>query len=321
MYYPYEAAKNNLFLAPLAGITDLAFREICLEQGAGLAFTEMVSAKGLQYKNHHTFALLETSPKEGKVGVQLFGREPETIAQTAAALEERAGDTIALFDINMGCPAPKIVNNGEGAALMREPVLAGRIISQVKKRVGLPVTVKFRKGFNQQEINAVDFARMAEDAGADAITVHGRTREQYYEGKADWEIIAKVKEAVGIPVNANGDVFTPEDAQQILEVTGADGVMIARGALGNPFLFSQILEYREHGSYREPTLEEKLALARKQAIRTIECKGEAVGIKELRKHAAWYIRGIHQAAQWRAKAVRVSSLKELEDLFCEILQA
>ena len=258
---PYRFATNRVLLAPLAGVTDMAFRELAREQGAGMTFTEMVSAKGIQYKNEKTFSLLQIGEKEGKAGVQLFGREPEILAQTAARLEETAGKQIALFDINMGCPAPKIVNNGEGSALMREPGLAGRIIRAVKAAVDLPVTVKFRKGFDKEEDTCVAFAQMAEQAGADGITVHGRTRAQFYEGKADWKAIARVKKAVSIPVNANGDIFSPEDAKAIWEETGADGIMVARGALGNPFLFRQIHEFLKTGAYTPVTLPERMEMA------------------------------------------------------------
>ena len=294
---PYRFATNRVLLAHLAGVTDMAFRELAREQGAGMTFTEMVSAKGIQYKNEKTFSLLQIGEKEGKAGVQLFGREPEILAQTAARLEETAGKQIALFDINMGCPAPKIVNNGEGSALMREPELAGRIIRAVKKAVHLPVTVKFRKGFDKEEDTCVVFAQMAEQAGADGITVHGRTRAQFYEGKADWKAIARVKKAVSIPVNANGDIFSPEDAKAIWEETGADGIMVARGALGNPFLFRQIHEFLKTGAYTPVTLPERMEMAVWQAEAACRYKGERVAMREMRKHGAWYLKGIRGAAR------------------------
>lgn len=313
---PYRFATNRVLLAPLAGVTDMAFRELAREQGAGMTFTEMVSAKGIQYKNEKTFSLLQIGEKEGKAGVQLFGREPEILAQTAARLEETAGKQIALFDINMGCPAPKIVNNGEGSALMREPELAGRIIRAVKKAVHLPVTVKFRKGFDKEEDTCVVFAQMAEQAGADGITVHGRTRAQFYEGKADWKAIARVKKAVSIPVNANGDIFSPEDAKAIWEETGADGIMVARGALGNPFLFRQIHEFLKTGAYTPVTLPERMEMAVWQAEAACRYKGERVAMREMRKHGAWYLKGIRGAARWRDRVVRVNTLEE----FCQLMR-
>lgn len=313
---PYRFAANRVLLAPLAGVTDMAFRELAREQGAGMTFTEMVSAKGIQYKNEKTFSLLQIGEKEGKAGVQLFGREPDILAQTAARLEETAGKQIALFDINMGCPAPKIVNNGEGSALMREPGLAGRIIRAVKAAVDLPVTVKFRKGFDKEEDTCVAFAQMAEQAGADGITVHGRTRAQFYEGKADWKAIARVKKAVSIPVNANGDIFSPEDAKAIWEETGADGIMVARGALGNPFLFRQIHEFLKTGAYTPVTLPERMEMAVRQAEAACRYKGERVAMREMRKHGAWYLKGIRGAARWRDRVVRVNTLEE----FCQLMR-
>ena len=316
---PYIHAKNNIFLAPLAGITDQAFRQIAAEQGAGLTYTEMVSAKGLKFHNRRTFDLLGVSEAEGRAAVQLFGREPETIARTAAMLEQVMGEKIALFDVNMGCPAPKIVNNGEGSALMKEPKLAGEIICALKKAVKSPVTAKFRKGFDAAHANCVSFAEVLEQAGADGIAVHGRLREQYYEGKADWDAIAEVKRAVRIPVIANGDVFAPEDAQAILRHTGADGVMVARGALGNPQIFGQIRSYLERGTYERPSLSGKVETALRQARLATEQKGEEIAMKEFRKHAAWYVKGIAGAAKLRQRAVSLSSYQELVAFFESLL--
>ncbi len=314
---PYRYAKNNIFLAPLAGITDRAFRELAAEQGAGLTFTEMVSAKGIKYNNKKTFELLQVGEGE-RVGVQLFGREPETVARTAAALAESSAGQIALIDLNMGCPAPKIVNNGEGAALMKEPRLAAAVIKAVKQAVQLPVTVKFRKGFAKDENTCVSFAQMAEQAGADALTVHGRTREQYYEGRADWDAIAAVKQNVGIHVNANGDIASPEDAKRIFEHTHADGIMVARGALGNPFIFREILDYLENGSYSLPTWRDKAMMAVRQAELACAYKGEAVAMREMRKHGAWYVKGRKNAARLRERLVRISSLEEFRNIMLEI---
>ena len=230
--------KNAIALAPMAGVTDLPFRLLCKEQGCGLMYTEMVSAKALLYKNRNTKPLLETRPEEGPVAVQLFGSDPEIMSEMALQLEE---GPYAIIDVNMGCPVPKIVNNGEGSALMKDPKLAEQILTAMVKKLHKPVTVKFRKGFNDSNINAVEFAKMAESCGVAAVAVHGRTREQYYSGKADWDIIRQVKEAVSIPVWGNGDVFTPEDAKRMKEETGCDGIMVARGAKGNPWLFKRIL--------------------------------------------------------------------------------
>lgn len=313
----YKDAKNMVFLAPLAGITDRAFREVCAKNGAGLTFSEMVSAKGIKYNNKKTYELVNISVAEGKAGIQLFGREPETISDTALALEQEYGDKIALFDINMGCPATKIVNNGEGCALMKEPELACEIIKSLKRKVSLPVTAKFRKGFDDTCINAVEFAKRLEDAGVDAVTVHGRTRQQFYEGKADRQIIAQVKRALCIPVIANGDIFTPEDAKFVLEYTGADGIMVARGALGNPLIFKMITEYLETGSYTPACVEDRMRLAIEQCRLACTAKGEHIAVKELRKHACWYLKGIKGGARLRDRAVKAERLEDLEALFKE----
>ena len=307
-------AKNNVFLAPLAGITDIAFRQVCAEYGAGLTYTEMISAKGVKYQNKNTLELLRVSKAEKKAAVQLFGREPLLMAQTAKYLEQTYPDTIAFFDINMGCPAPKIVNNGEGSALMKEPKTAYDIVYAIKKEAALPVTVKFRKGFDEKNINALEFAHILEDAGADALTIHGRTRSQYYEGKADWDIIAKVKSSVKIPVIANGDVFCPEDAKNILSYTGADGVMVARGALGNPRIFKMIDEYFKMGTYSAPTDEQKIEDALYQARLACEYKGEYVAVREMRKHVCWYLKGMRGSAKIKNDVVKATTLNELAEI-------
>ena len=310
----YEYAKNNIMLAPLAGYTDKAFRKLCAMHGAGLTFTEMVSAKGLQYHNARTFELIDVSPEEGHAGIQLFGKDPQIVSQTAQALEAQYANQIALFDVNMGCPAPKIVNNGEGSALMKTPELAAAIIKELKKRVALPVTVKMRIGFDEASINAVDFALRLEQSGVDAVTVHGRTRQQYYSGKANRKVIAEVKRALRIPVIANGDIFTPEDARAMLEETGCDGVMIARGAMGNPFIFEMTLQYLQTGSYETPTTTQRVEAAVFHAQMACQEKGEYVAIREMRKHACAYIKGLKGAARLREQLVRAETLAQFTEI-------
>ena len=309
--------SNNLILGPMAGVTDLPFRLLCKEQGAGLVSTEMVSAKAILYKNKNTEALLEVEKEERPVSLQLFGNDPDIISQIAHQLEERPFD---ILDLNMGCPVPKIVNNGEGSALMKNPKLVGEIIEKTVKAINKPVTIKIRKGFDEDNINAVEIAKVAEEAGAAAIAVHGRTREQYYSGKADWDIIAQVKDAVTIPVIGNGDLFTPEDIIAMKKQTNCDGFMIARGAQGNPWIFHQILHYfvtKEHLS--KPELPEMVDMILRQARLMLQYKGEYVGIREIRKHAAWYTSGYPNSAQLRGKINYVESYEELEELFRQLL--
>ena len=304
--------KNAIALAPMAGVTDLPFRLLCKEQGCGLMYTEMVSAKALLYKNRNTKPLLETRPEEGPVAVQLFGSDPEIMSEMALQLEE---GPYAIIDVNMGCPVPKIVNNGEGSALMKDPKLAEQILTAMVKKLHKPVTVKFRKGFNDSNINAVEFAKMAESCGVAAVAVHGRTREQYYSGKADWDIIRQVKETVGIPVIASGDIFTPEDAAACLEQTGCDGLMLARGVRGNPWLFHQIREYLEHGTLEaKPSREEMVQMILRHARMLIECKGELMAMREMRKHVAWYTAGYPGSASLRRRVNEIEKYEDLERL-------
>ncbi|MDW2796575.1 tRNA dihydrouridine synthase DusB [Clostridium boliviensis] len=300
---------NNLILAPMAGVTDLPFRILCREQGCGLAVTEMVSAKAILYKNKNTNELLSVSDQEGPVSVQLFGSDPEIMADMAKTIESRP---FALIDVNMGCPVPKIVNNGEGSALMKDIKLAEKILTAIVKAVKKPVTVKFRKGFTEEICNAVEFARMAESCGVAAVAVHGRTREQYYSGTADWEIIRQVKEAVSIPVIGNGDVFEPKDAKALLDQTGCDGIMIARGAKGNPWIFSRTLHYLETGKLLNPPSPEEISqMILRHGTMQAEHKGEVVAMREMRKHMAWYTAGLPHSAKLRNDINQVETMEEL----------
>lgn len=303
---------NNLILAPMAGVTDLPFRLLCKEQGAGLLCMEMVSAKAILYKNRNTESLLEIDPRENPVSLQLFGSDPEIISKIAHQIEDKPFD---ILDLNMGCPVPKIVNNGEGSALMKNPKLAGEIIRETVKAIDKPVTVKIRKGFDDEHINAVEMAKIAEDAGAAAVAVHGRTREQFYSGRADWDIIRQVKEAVSVPVIGNGDLLTAEDVIAMEAQTGCDGFMIARGAQGNPWIFRQILHYFETGEHlAKPTLEEVTQMILRHARMMLEFKGEYIGIREIRKHAAWYTAGYPNSARLRVAINNVESFEALEEL-------
>lgn len=307
--------ENNLILAPMAGVTDLPFRLLCKEQGAGLICMEMVSAKAIYYKNKNTEQLLEISPKEHPVSLQLFGSDPEIIAEMAARIEERPFD---ILDFNMGCPVPKVVNNGEGSALMKNPKLVEEILSRLVKAVEKPVTVKIRKGFDDDHVNAVEIAKIAESCGVAAIAVHGRTRQQYYSGKADWDIIRQVKEAVAVPVIGNGDLLCAGDVADMREETGCDGFMIGRGAQGNPWIFKQIIHKLETGEdLPRPTVQEVCEMVLRHARLQIETKGEYTGIREIRKHAAWYTAGYKNSAKLRGRINEVESMEDLEKLFLE----
>ena len=308
---------NPYILAPMAGVTDLPFRLLCKEQGAGLLCMEMISAKALQYKNKNTKALLAIHPEEYPVSLQLFGSDPKIMSEMAKMIEELP---FQILDINMGCPVPKVVRNGEGSALMKNPKLVHEIVSAVSKAIEKPVTVKIRKGFDDDHINAVEMAKIVEANGAAAVAVHGRTREQYYSGKADWQIIRRVKEAVKIPVIGNGDVFTPQDAKRMIEETGCDAIMAARGARGNPWLFRDIIDYLEKGILHEkPSLKEMTDMMLRHAEMHIRYKGEYQGIREMRKHVAWYTAGYHGSARMRQAVNEVESYESLKQLLADWL--
>lgn len=308
--------QNSYILGPMAGVTDLPFRLLCREQGAGLVCMEMVSAKGILYNNKNTESLLEIHPKEMPASLQLFGSDPKIVSEMSKRIEERP---FAVLDINMGCPVPKIVRNGEGSALMKNPKLVFELVSAVVKAIEKPVTVKIRKGFDEDHVNAVEIAKIIEEAGAQAVAVHGRTREQYYSGKADWNIIRQVKEAVSIPVIGNGDVTSGESAIKMLEETGCDGVMIARGAQGNPWIFAELLAYEENGTLPpRPRKEEIVKTMLRHASLQLEYKGEYLGIREMRKHVAWYVKGLHGAAKLRETINKVQTYEELENILTSL---
>ena len=304
--------ENNVILAPMAGVTDLPCRLLCREQGAGCVVTEMVSAKAILYNNRNTKELMQIHPQERPAAIQLFGSDPDIMAQIAARIEDGPYDFI---DVNMGCPVPKVVNNGEGSALMKNPKQAEKVLSAMVKAVKKPVTVKFRKGFNDTSVNAVEFAKMAEGSGVAAVAVHGRTREQYYSGKADWDIIRQVKEAVKIPVIGNGDIFTPQDAGRMMEETGCDGIMVARGAKGNPWIFRRINHYLDTGEILPgPSIEEIQAMILRHGHMLAAYKGEQTAMREMRGHVAWYTKGMPHSAALRNEINQVETLKGLAGL-------
>ncbi len=304
--------ENGLVLAPMAGVTDLSYRKLCKEQGSGLVVTEMVSAKAILYKNRNTQELLRIRDEERPAAVQLFGSDAGIMGEIAEVVSEGNCD---LIDVNMGCPVPKIVNNGEGSALLKEPKKVEAILTAMVKRSKKPVTVKIRKGFNDASVNAVEIARIAEGCGAAAVAVHGRTREQFYSGKADWEIIRQVKEAVKIPVIGNGDVTGAKEAKAMLDLTGCDGVMIGRGAKGNPWIFSQILHYLETGEVLPgPSVLEIKEMILRHGRLLSEDKGEFTAMREMRKHMAWYTAGLPHSAALRNEINLVETLEEMAGL-------
>lgn len=311
--------SNPLILAPMAGVTDLPFRLLCKEQGAGLVCMEMISAKAIAFHNRNTKKLMQIDPGERPVSLQLFGSDPDIISEIAREIEEEPFD---ILDINMGCPVPKIVGNGEGSALMKDPKLVEQIVSKTVRAIKKPVTVKIRKGFDEDHVNAVEIARIAEASGAAAVAVHGRTREQYYSGQADWKIIRQVKEAVKIPVLGNGDVDSPKKAKALFEETGCDGILIGRAARGNPWLFHQIKTYLETGEEEpRPSMEEIQQMMLRHARMQIDYKGDYTGIREMRKHISWYTAGCPYSAKLRAQINSVESLEELKELILTRVRA
>lgn len=308
---------NPVILAPMAGVSDLPFRLLCKEQGAGMVCTEMISAKAILYGNKNTEELMRIHPKEGPVSLQLFGSDPKIIGEMAKRIEDRP---FAVLDLNMGCPVPKVVNNGEGSALMKNPVLAGRIIEAAARSIHKPVTVKIRKGFDETSINAVEIARIAQESGAAAVAVHARTREQYYSGQADWEIIARVKEAVRIPVLGNGDVTDAETALAMMEQTGCDGVLVGRAARGNPWIFREILAaMKGEAKPQRPDRQALYEMILRHAGLLAEYKGEYTAVREMRKHVAWYSTGLPHAAGMRRKINEMETMQQLTDGMKELL--
>lgn len=308
--------QNNVFLAPMAGVTDISFRGLCKEMGCGLVYTEMVSAKALYYESQNTKELMRVADEEKPVAIQMFGNDPKIMAYVTEKYFNE-NDDFCIVDINMGCPAPKIVKNGEGSALMKSPWLAYDIVSAVKKVSNKPVTVKFRKGFTADTVNAVEFAKIMEDAGADAIAVHGRTREQMYEGKADWDIIGEVKNKVKIPVIGNGDVFTPEDALSLKQLTNCDGIMVARGSMGNPWIFKQILQKISGEEVIYPEAWEKIDMAIRHYELSLKYHGEHKAVREMRKHAAWYIKGLKNCTDIKEEINKQNDSEEVRKILLD----
>ncbi len=301
--------ENNVILAPMAGVTDMPFRLLCKEQGAGLLCMEMISAKAVYYKNKNTEALMEIHPDELPVSLQLFGSEPELMAEVAVQIADKP---FAILDVNMGCPVPKVVNNREGSALMKAPKLAGEMINALSRVTNKPVTVKIRKGFDENCVNAVELAKIAEANGAAAVAVHGRTREQYYSGKADWDIIRQVKEAVTIPVIGNGDIVDGVSAQRMLDETGCDGIMVGRAAQGNPWIFREINSYLDTGILPDrPSKREICETILRHAKLQRAYKGEYIAVREMRKHIAWYTTGLPHSAMLRRKINEIEHFSEL----------
>ena len=306
---------NNVFLAPMAGITDLPFRVLCKEQGAGLTYTEMVSSKGLFYGDKCTQELMAISEVERPAAIQIFGNDPNIMGEIVKKVSKQA----EIIDINMGCPAPKVVKNGEGSKLLLNPQLVGQIVKYVVANSLVPVTVKIRKGWDEEHVNAIEVAKLIEESGASAITVHGRTREQFYSGKADWDIIKQVKQNVKIPVIGNGDIVCGEDAKRMFEYTGCDAIMIARASNGNPWIFRDIIAYLKEGIVLgRPNLDEIKGMILRHITLLTDFKGEYTAVREMRKHIAWYIKGIPNAAEIRNNVNKIEDIGELKEFIYHI---
>lgn len=309
---------NEVFLSPMAGVTDLPFRTICKEKGCGMLYTEMINAKALSYDDENTKKMLNMPDDGHPVAIQIFGSEPEFMGKAASILNKYPNQ---ILDINMGCPAPKVVKNGDGSALMKNPELAAKVLSAVVKNSDKPVTLKIRKGWDDTCVNAVEIAKIAEECGISAVAIHGRTREQFYSGKADWGIIRDIKEAINIPVIGNGDVFEVQDAVNMLEKTKCDAIMIGRGSQGNPWIFNRINHYMKTGEILpEPTLEEKMNTAIKHMNLAVEEHGEYVAVREMRKHIGWYLKGLKNSARYRDQINKITDYKEVIAMLEEYVQ-
>ena len=310
--------NNKVFLSPMAGVTDLPFRLICKEKGCGMLYTEMINAKALCYDDENTKKMLKIEDEEHPIAVQIFGSEPEFMGKAAAIMNEYPNE---ILDINMGCPAPKVIKNGDGSALMRNPKLAAEVLSSVVKNSKKPVTLKIRKGWDDDSVNAVEIAKIAEECGISALAIHGRTREQFYSGKADWNIIAQIKQTINIPVIGNGDVFEVQDAVNMLEKTKCDAIMIGRGSQGNPWIFKRINHYMETGEIlSEPILEEKITTAIKHMNLAVAEHGEYVAVREMRKHIGWYLKGLENSAKYRDQINKITDYKEVIAMLEEYME-
>ena len=309
---------NRVFLSPMAGVTDLPFRLICKQKGCGMLYTEMINAKALCYDDENTKKMLRMDKDEHPVAVQIFGSDPEFMGKAAIIMNQYPNE---ILDINMGCPAPKVIKNGDGSALMRNPKLAAEVLTAVVKNSEKPVTLKIRKGWDDDSVNAVEIAKIAEECGISALAIHGRTREQFYSGKADWDIIAEIKQAINIPVIGNGDVFEVEDAVNMLEKTKCDAIMIGRGAQGNPWIFNRINHYMKTGEILpEPTLEEKITTAIRHMNLAVAEHGDYVAVREMRKHIGWYLKGLKNSAKYRDQINKITDYKEVIAMLEEYMQ-
>ena len=309
---------NEVFLSPMAGVTDLPFRLICKEKGCGMLYTEMINAKALCYDDENTKKMLKIEDEEHPIAVQIFGSDPEYMGKAAAIMNQYPNE---ILDINMGCPAPKVIKNGDGSALMRNPKLAAEVLKAVVKNSEKPVTLKIRKGWDDDSVNAVEIAKIAEECGISALAIHGRTREQFYSGKADWDIIAEIKQSINIPVIGNGDVFEVQDAVNMLEKTKCDAIMIGRGAQGNPWIFKRINHYMRTGEILpEPTLEEKITTAIKHMNLAVAEHGDYVAVREMRKHIGWYLKGLKNSAKYRDQINKITDYKEVIAILEEYVQ-